>query len=159
VIRKDISHGYLYFIDKQHPLAGKDVGKVYLHRHVASLKLGRWLKKGEVVHHIDHNKENNRPSNLEVLTNSTHGKRHRPLLKKRRCRNCKKTFKPSGHKQRYCSMSCWYKTTWDISKKELSLLVWKIPSTKIAKMFGVCQATVRRQCKRWGITEDIGHER
>lgn len=40
---------------------------VHTHRVVAAEQLGRPLKKGEVVHHKDHNKRNNDPDNLEVL--------------------------------------------------------------------------------------------
>ena len=154
MIRKDKSHGYLYFIDKDHPLASK-IGKVYLHRHVASLKLGRWLRKDEVVHHIDGNKENNRPSNLEAMTNSAHGKRHRPLLRMRHCKCCKQLFKPPTRSVKHCSRSCWRKTNrrLNISKKELSKLVWQIPSSKIVKIFRVCHKTVEKQCKQWGITK------
>lgn len=39
----------------------------HTHRWVAELKLGRKLKPGEVVHHIDLNKRNNRPSNLMIF--------------------------------------------------------------------------------------------
>lgn len=37
------------------------------HRTVAEWKLGRPLKHGEVVHHIDGNKRNNTPENLMVF--------------------------------------------------------------------------------------------
>lgn len=37
------------------------------HRWVAELMLGRELKPGEVVHHIDGDKRNNKPSNLMVF--------------------------------------------------------------------------------------------
>lgn len=40
---------------------------VHTHRRVAELMLGRPLKKGEVVHHIDGNKRNNSPENLMVF--------------------------------------------------------------------------------------------
>lgn len=39
----------------------------HLHRVVAELSLGRELKSGEVVHHIDGNKQNNDPKNLMVF--------------------------------------------------------------------------------------------
>ncbi len=38
-----------------------------VHRHMAEVKLGRPLRPGEVVHHIDRNKQNNNPSNLHVF--------------------------------------------------------------------------------------------
>lgn len=39
------------------------------HRAVAEKMLGRPLRKGEVVHHIDENKRNNKPENLMVFKN------------------------------------------------------------------------------------------
>ncbi|WP_373023367.1 HNH endonuclease [Sulfuricurvum sp.] len=38
--------------------------------------IGRLLMKGEVVHHINKNKLDNRTENLQVMTNSEHTKFH-----------------------------------------------------------------------------------
>lgn len=46
------------------------------HRVVAEQMLGRPLRRGEVVHHRDHNIHNNHPSNLEVITQREHMQRH-----------------------------------------------------------------------------------
>ena len=46
------------------------------HRLVMIQHLNRDLEKGEVVHHIDHNKCNNDISNLQLLTTSSHAKLH-----------------------------------------------------------------------------------
>ncbi|MDR1696798.1 MAG: HNH endonuclease [Rickettsiales bacterium] len=46
----------------------KDTGTL-VHRHMAEIKLGRPLKPGEVVHHIDRNKQNNATNNLHVFAN------------------------------------------------------------------------------------------
>ena len=51
-------------------------GKHY-HRTVAEIKLGRKLKPGEIVHHLDRNKRNNDPDNIMVFINqSEHVKWH-----------------------------------------------------------------------------------
>lgn len=44
----------------------------HLHRQVAEQKLGRPLRSNEIVHHIDENKHNNNPDNLEVLIDQSH---------------------------------------------------------------------------------------
>jgi hypothetical protein len=57
----------------------KRLGKVIRireHRYVMEQHLGRKLRKGEDVHHIDGNKLNNNISNLQVLSKSDHTKLH-----------------------------------------------------------------------------------
>lgn len=46
------------------------------HRIVAEKMLGRKLRKGEIVHHKDENKHNNKPENLEVMTQAEHCRLH-----------------------------------------------------------------------------------
>lgn len=46
------------------------------HRVVMERKLGRKLRKGEIVHHIDHNKKNNHPDNLQVINQAEHCRLH-----------------------------------------------------------------------------------
>jgi hypothetical protein len=48
----------------------------YLHRHLMEQKLGRPLNKNEHIHHKDGNPENNDINNLELTSNSEHGKIH-----------------------------------------------------------------------------------
>lgn len=71
------SNGYVLIrVGVGHPLA--DVrGYAYEHRVVAEAKVGRPLAKGEQVHHIDGNRQNNHPHNLEVLTVAEHHAEHR----------------------------------------------------------------------------------
>jgi hypothetical protein len=46
------------------------------HRVVAERMLGRPLQRGEIVHHIDGNRRNNNPANLQVMTQSEHMRLH-----------------------------------------------------------------------------------
>lgn len=60
----------------------RKVGQRHEHRTVAEQKLGRSLQPGEIVHHRDEDKRNNRPDNLEVMTQAEHARLH--LLERRR---------------------------------------------------------------------------
>ena len=64
-------------VGKSHHLA--DVrGYAYEHRLVAESKLGRRLIDGEQIHHIDGDKLNNNPDNIEpVATMADHRLKHR----------------------------------------------------------------------------------
>lgn len=46
------------------------------HRIVAEEKIGRPLQPGEIVHHIDGNKQNNAPENLQIMTQAEHARMH-----------------------------------------------------------------------------------
>ena len=51
-------------------------GYVYFHLLVAEQCIGRPLGKSEFVHHVDGNKCNNSPENLQVVTRSEHSALH-----------------------------------------------------------------------------------
>ena len=72
--RVEISE-YLYLYLPKHPNATKS-GYVAEHRAVVEKILGRYLKKKEVIHHINGNKHDNRLENLEVMTASEHNTLH-----------------------------------------------------------------------------------
>lgn len=58
-----------------HPRASS-AGRVFQHRLVMECVLGRLLEPGEQVHHKDHNRTNNDPSNLELVDPSAHATHH-----------------------------------------------------------------------------------
>lgn len=82
--RSIASNGYVLIkVGADHHLS--DVrGYAYEHRMVAERKLGRRLLPGEQVHHIDENKQNNDPDNLEVVTIAEHRVHHRTTGVRRR---------------------------------------------------------------------------
>jgi HNH endonuclease len=65
------SNGYVMVKRPGHHLADCR-GYVYEHRIVAEEKLGRHLLPGEVVHHVNGIKSDNRPENIEVLSSTAH---------------------------------------------------------------------------------------
>lgn len=103
-------NGYVeIFLPEHHRARGN--GYVFEHILVAEEKIGRRLLRGEQVHHIDHNKTNNNPDNLQVMSASEHAKRH-PQIRtgiEKTCEVCGRKFyvKPSHLKvRRTCSFSC-----------------------------------------------------
>lgn len=149
-------NGYYVFFDKAHPLSYKD-GKTYYHRHMMAIKLERWVLSEENVHHIDDNKLNNNINNLEILSRKEHSDLHNPRLKSNIiCKICKVEFYPSTSKtSKFCSDSCFKKSIqkFNPTKQELRQLVWLMPTTKVAKLFGVSDVAVSKRCKKLGINK------
>lgn len=73
--RKVLKTGYIYIYAPDNPNATKS-GYVFEHRLVMEEKIGRHLDSSEIVHHIDGNKSNNHPDNLELKTNGRHISEH-----------------------------------------------------------------------------------
>lgn len=148
-----LKSGYKFFYDKDHPLAHAD-GSVYLHRHLASLYLGRWLKYDEVVHHKNENKLDNNKENLEVLTNVEHSRLHNPSLAEiYSCKTCKKVSEKMHSSQEYCSYSC-HKASL-VKSKELTreLLEGLMPYNtwvSLGKLFGYSDNGIKKRAKSLG---------
>lgn len=96
-VEKLIKKGdYQYALVRNHPNSTKN-GYVLYHRIIMENHLGRLLNKYEVVHHINHDKFDNRIENLEILSCKEHSKKH-GLEKGRKwailkCPVCGKIFK------------------------------------------------------------------
>lgn len=71
-----ISAGYVWIYSPDHP-SSNSTGYVQEHRLIAEDMIGRALTSKEIVHHIDGNKQNNDPSNLQIMSRSEHVKLHR----------------------------------------------------------------------------------
>jgi len=154
-LRVDSSLGYVYFLDKEHPLAYLGTGKVYYHRHVASVSLNRWILTTEVVHHIDNNKLNNVESNLQVLTVDEHTAVHHTDKLTSVCPVCGTIFDVcASEKERrvYCSIPCRSKSQQKItiSKEELEQLIWYNPYTKVGAILGISDVGVKKKAKSMG---------
>ena len=75
--KSHIANGYIEIYLPNHPSA-KNHGFVYEHIIIAEEILGRGLKKGEVVHHINKKRTDNSPKNLMVFkTNADHSRFHK----------------------------------------------------------------------------------
>lgn len=151
----------------------------YEHVIVAEEMLGRPLKEGEVVHHLDFNRTNNSPDNLLVLSGPMHMKLHTWLDKveiipkpeyqeriNRGCVRCKVCEKPIYPDMTYCSRECYNLDNSTViktnnrpkpSKEELEKLTKELPMTKIGEMFGVSNNAVKKWCKNHGI--ELGDRR
>ena len=67
--------GYIHVYLPTHPDSTKD-GFVMKHRLVMERHLGTRIKKSEIVHHINHIRDDNRIDNLQLMTFSEHAALH-----------------------------------------------------------------------------------
>lgn len=72
--------GYIFVLMPGHPKANSNKGYVKRARLVAEKKLGRYLYPGEIPHHKNEIKDDDRPENIQVMESiSEHVKHHRNL--------------------------------------------------------------------------------
>jgi hypothetical protein len=154
-VKLDRQTGQLCFYDPDHPLARKN-GMVWLSRHQLSLKLGRWLQPGETAQYLDGNPKNLAPENLVLasfpeLANRTHVDQAELV-----CPYCGEVFRVArSHKDRrmHCKDKCrrLHSRKFAVEAEELEQLVWLMPTTEVAQLFGVSDKAIEKRCKLLGI--------
>jgi hypothetical protein len=149
--------GQMCFFDPEHPLARKNC-MVALGRHILSVKLGRWLEAGEMVHFEDGSPQNVSPENLSLTTRAALASQVHNHHVEMICPQCGTTFRTSpSHENRRtcCSEPCHqlYFRKFEVSREELEKLVWEMPTTQVAALFGVSDKAVEKRCKRLGVAK------
>lgn len=74
-----LHEGYVLVYVPEHPKSFG--GWYYEHRLVIEKQLDRILKDWETVHHINEDKQDNRPENLFLCTRAQHDKAHKQRIK------------------------------------------------------------------------------
>ena len=70
---RQILNGYIFILSPNHPYKNSS-GRGYVaeHRLIMEAKLGRYLRKDELIHHINCNRKDNRIENLCLTSSKTH---------------------------------------------------------------------------------------
>lgn len=175
VKKPKIRNGYRWLYLPSYDLVDStDNGWIKEHIYVLTQRLGRKLKKDEVVHHLDGNKLNNMNSNLIVMLNTEHirlhkwidyGKEYYGKINNSLCRdngkrknmlyciNC--DFILHTHQFKYCSKECEieYRRNKRPSKEKLIKVIQYNNIKEISKMFDVSRSTVQTWLKEYQIKD------
>ena len=160
----NLCNGYKMIWKPDHHRA-YDNGCVYEHILVAEEKLGRELKNGEYIHHIDECKINNNPDNLMIFdSNASHTAFHDgviPVLldngtyhcepKVYYCIDCGKSISDKRAKRCFKCYSIYQRKVERPSNEELESLIKTNTFASIGRMYGVADNTIRKWCKSYGL--------
>ena len=155
---------------KEHPNSRSN-GRVREHILIAETNLNRYLRKGEVVHHIDENKLNNHPNNLMVFkSQEDHARYHSGAYDEIICINdvyictpkiytceiCGDNFKHrSCGVNKFCSQKCsqiYFRKCKRPSKQELYELLLHNTFVSVGEMFNVSDNAIRKWCKSYDMS-------
>lgn len=155
-------------------------GWIYEHILIAESLVGRPLLENEVVHHLDCDPTNNDCDNLLVIDRGQHRKIHtwidngalvcesykrngvnsgKPKGESsvtKECRSCGIVFFNRNKLIEHCSTDCAHKSARRVerpTKAELEKLVWEVPTSILAKRYGVSDVAISKWCKTLGITK------
>ena len=121
-----------------------------------------WLCAGEKVLFLNGDTTDVRPENLALVAAAelracTLGEPASPVsLSGQRCGKAFTARAPDGHRK-YCSALCAARASrrFEVEPEELARLVWEIPTTGVAKLFGVSDKAVEKRCKKHGIRKPL----
>lgn len=71
-----------------------------------------------------------------------------------KCKQCGKIFEPRRLKTEFCSKPCsrlYLRKVERPSKEKLEKLVWAVPTTTIARYYGVSDKSISKWCLQYGI--------
>ena len=156
------NHGY-FIIKPENEQDAMSNGFRYEHIEVAEKKLGRKLRAGEVVHHLDENKKNNSPDNLIVFaTNAEHTAYHKGNKKiyfdsegiahvdiGNRCIICGAKIVSGASLCKDCYSK--QRRRRIPTETELRELLEKYSFVEIGNTFGVSERAVRKWCVSYGM--------
>lgn len=173
-----VLNGYRVIYKPEHPRAMKSKnwdGYVYEHIVVAEEILKRPLRKGEVVHHLNGRKEDNRSSNLLVLEKGMHSRLHMWLDngapyegtlrvnalnsgksksdEPRNCKVCGRTIQ-SNVNEKHCSNKCRSISRRKVDRPNIEQLKLEISTNTwvaLGKKYGVSDNSVRKWAKSYGL--------
>lgn len=127
---------------------------IYEHRLVYELTNNVKLSSTDFVHHINHDKSDNRPENLMVMSNSEHAKRHAIEMGKHigptYCVDCGKEIWNGSVRCVECG-SAHRRTRNHPTKEQLTELIASYSNVEIARMCGVSDTSVRKWRKKYGL--------
>ena len=172
-------NGYRVIYQPDHPHSMKNEnwdGFIYEHIIVAESKLGRLLKDDEEIHHLNGLRNDNRYSNLLVMTKSQHGRLHAwlnagaPGIERFRengknslntkdispeyCVVCGKTLQDKQITS--CSQSCYNLHTRRVerpSKEQLIQDIHTMSMVKVGAKYKVSDNAIRKWMKSYGISK------